>query len=147
MRTLATVDELDATVIPLPEGRPCDKCGNWTWWMQKGQRTLGRCLPCMDLPMTKDVAQALAQRTEALLVTHFGELGVVGDPPLMKAGVYAQRGEYVLVDAVWVASGRINRYWTVRTPDDAGPCVDCRGIIRRYGTRGRMRCVDCEAKR
>jgi hypothetical protein len=146
MKQLTTLDELDAAIIPVTETRICDKCKTYTWWAAKGQRTLGRCLTCMKLPMTDELAAAAQARAESMLATVFPDAEPVPPPKPMKAGVYAQRGEVVKVTLRWIVSGQFQQFIVAIPPRDAGPCVDCRGIIRRYGPGGMMRCADCAEK-
>jgi hypothetical protein len=34
-------------IIPANETRKCARCGEYTWWTTKGQRSLGYCLTCI----------------------------------------------------------------------------------------------------
>lgn len=43
------ISDWPTDIIPLAETRVCarDRCGAYTWWAIKGQRTKGYCLTCI----------------------------------------------------------------------------------------------------
>lgn len=144
-KTLTTMDDLDATVIVLVEPRPCSGCKAPTITATRLQRTGGRCLACMRLPITADLAEQLGTRAENLVLDALPVETIIVDyaPPVMKPNSY-HGSQQVVVTARWIGSGRLARF-TVDTPFlDAGPCSLCRGVILRYGSTGRALCSECE---
>lgn len=110
-------------LIPLSETRTCDKCKAYTWWATPRQTKWGRCLTCALVPATNIDASDILTAAILDLLDAFPGSTVVEDwqPERYPPNTYVGPG--------------------------AGPCVDCRGRIRRYGAMGNPLCADCWDRR
>lgn len=110
------LEDYPGDLLPLSETRECAKCGAYTWWANKRQRTKGTCISCVkNYLATED----LHDRVRWNIARVFPGTTVVekGPPKRWAAGVYAGAGE--------------------------GPCALCGGRIRRYGDEGIPLCAEC----
>lgn len=117
------VCEYPRDIVPINETRNCDKCGGFTWWATPRQKKNGRCITC--------AARVYFTATSR---DHF--TAVILD----------------ILDA-FPGSSVYDHWQPERYPpnvyrgDGVGPCVDCRGRIRRYGAMGYPLCADCHNRR
>lgn len=118
--------------------RPCERCKALTRWARPGQRSRG-CCQNHAVTSPVDVADAVRALTRV-----FPGVEVDEGRALMAPGEYATATVRREFRGRWVWSGEY--VWAVwyGPPDDAGPCVDCGGIIRRFGPDGWPRCSVCE---
>lgn len=115
------IDDWPRDIIPVNETRVCarDRCGAWTWWAIKGQRTKGYCLTCIPGASFWRTTPEHDVRIMRLLMETFP-------------------------GSTW--SGGVVRRYAPDTYDgpDAGPCRRCHGRIRLYGLEGYPLCTNCE---
>lgn len=148
MKLLTTLEQLDAQIIMLTEVRDCDKCGSPSWTMERGQRTLGRHVTCMKLPLAPELREAAGDRARRLMFRTFPGSGMSQEkePELVSGGSYGHDWELVQWPTLHLAYD--GRWWWAWTQGwahslDAGPCTRCQKTIRRYGRNGRATCREC----
>lgn len=118
-------------------------CKELTYWVRPRQKTKGYCLTHAtggDVEF-RDVFNAA--------VDLFSDVSATSDdPPWLAPGEYAR---WVLVDVAvtWPNRGRpyTDRHQAWALPLDAGPCRDCRAVIRAYGDQARPYCALCATQR
>jgi hypothetical protein len=117
------IDDWPTEIVPAAKTLKCarDRCGAWTWWAVKGQRSLGYCLTCVPGAGFWQCSPEHETRVLLALLRAFPGSGVHQ------------------VDAAPTPAGYVG--------PDAGPCAGCHQPTRRYGHAGRPLCAGCEKAR
>jgi len=117
------VCEYPRDIVPISETRICDKCGAFTWWATPLQPKKGRCVSCGPNVYFRPASRDHVTEVILDILDVFGGTRVVEDwePERYPPNTYVG--------------------------PDAGPCVDCRGRIRRYGSYGNPLCAHCHDRR
>ena len=113
------IDDFPNDLVLINGTRTCDKCGEPTRWASPQQKTKGRHWSCIPGSPFWRVTEAHHVRVLTLLLATFPGATLTQCRPHRRY----RPGEY--------------------TGYDAGPCVGCRGAVKRYGDDADVYCLEC----
>lgn len=119
--------------------RACSVCKAPTFWRKKGQKTLGMCPDHSRYrPDNKPLAPVVRSIVESFPDAVIASYSTPAYPPDSWAEpiMTVARGRFVI-------SGVPFRITALARHPDAGPCVGCGGLIKRYGPEARLHCSVC----